>query len=283
MSEKDIAKLKAKKQALKSKLSAYNIVVWRIPENRVNTIEKIGAGGWGEVCKGTVDVAIKKLHEEIVTPRSIERMERELKLLAEVQHPNLVQVVGAIFEGGAPRIVIELLDTNLRVAYQEKKLWEGNRLSIFKDIARALDYLHQRYEPIIHRDVSAPNVLLQEMPNHQWKGKVSDLGSANFLQHARTAAEGAIIYSPPEVIPQTYSFDTVPPPQTVKIDVFSFGIVMAEVTISLIPENLREILPQLQREHPALYQLIDQCIKRDPTDRPKMAEVLVELNKMAPF
>ncbi len=199
---------------------------------------RIGTGGWGEVLEGTVRVAVKRLHEQIAVPIYIEKMEREMRLLAEVRHPNLVQFIGAIFDEqnqanrSPPLIVTELLDMNLRQAYETNQLVQGNRLSIFIDIAQALDYLHKRYDPIIHRDVSAPNVLLQQMPNHQWKGKVSDLGSANFVQHARTMGEGAIVYSPPELIPQLFAR---PPPQTVKIDVYSYGVVLAEV----MPVNFR--------------------------------------------
>ncbi len=205
-----------------------------------------------------------------------------MRLLAEVRHPNLVQFIGAVFDQSPPLIITELLDMNLRQAYEENQLDPGNRLSIFMDIALALNYLHQRYDPIIHRDVSAPNVLLQRMPNHQWKGKVSDLGSANFLQHAHTMGEGAIIYSPPEVIPQPLAR---PPPQTVKIDVYSYGIVLAEVTASRFPsqDNFPEMFERIKRERPAVYELILHCIEREPSHRPSMAQVMVELNKIAPF
>ena len=209
----------------------------------------------------------------------------EMRLLAEVRHPNLVQFIGAVFDQSPPLIITELLDMNLRQAYEENQLDPGNRLSIFMDIALALNYLHQRYNPIIHRDVSAPNVLLQRMPNHQLKGKVSDLGSANFLQHAHTMGEGAIIYSPPEVIPQ--AFDPLTPPlrQSVKIDVYSYGIVLCEVTASRFPsaEHYRDMILQVQRQRPAVYELILHCTKREPSHRPSMAQVMVELNKIAPF
>ncbi len=273
-------------------LAAHNTKVWKIPANKVITGRRIGAGGWGEVLEGTLKIAIKKLHKEIAVPIHIEKMERETRLLTEVQHPNLVQFIGAIFDEqnqanrSSPLIITELLDINLRQAYEQNQLEPGNRLSIFIDIARALDYLHQRFEPIIHRDVSAPNVLLQQMPNHRWKGKVSDLGSANFLQQAQTMGEGAIIYSPPEVIPQTYDTDsdndTEPPPQTVKIDVYSYGIVVAEVTASQFPDQ-REVFRKVQRDHPQLYQLVMHCKSRNPSDRPSMAEVLMELDKLTPF
>ncbi|XP_064393790.1 uncharacterized protein LOC135341208 [Halichondria panicea] len=263
-------------------LAAHNTEVWRIPANRVITMRTIGTGGWGEVLEGTVSVAVKRLFAAIVNPRNLERLQREMMLLAEVRHPNLVQFIGAVFDQSPPLIITELLDMNLRQAYEENELDPGNRLSIFMDIALALNYLHQRYDPIIHRDVSAPNVLLQRMPNHQWKGKVSDLGSANFLQHAHTMGEGAIIYSPPEVIPQPL---VRPPPQTVKIDVYSYGIVLAEVTASRFPsqDNFPEMFERIKRERPAVYELILGCIEREPSHRPSMAQVMVELNKIAPF
>ena len=277
-----ITALRRELEGKTKELSAHNTEVWRIPANRVNTMRTIGTGGWGEVLEGTVSVAVKRLFAAIVNQRNLERLQREMMLLAEVRHPNLVQFIGAVFDQSPPLIITELLDMNLRQAYEQKQLDQGNRLSIFMDIARALNYLHQRYDPIIHRDVSAPNVLLQRMPNHQWKGKVSDLGSANFLQHAHTMGEGAIIYSPPEVMPQPL---VRPPPQTVKIDVYSYGIVLAEVTASRFPsqDNFPEMFERIKRERPAVYELILGCIEREPSHRPSMAQVMEELNKIAPF
>ncbi|XP_064393177.1 uncharacterized protein LOC135340747 isoform X2 [Halichondria panicea] len=264
-------------------LAAHNTEVWRIPANRVKMIKRIGIEGWGEVLEGTMSVAVKQLFAPIVNPLNLESLQREMMLLVEVRHPNLVQFIGAVFDQSPPLIITELLDMNLRQAYDTNQLDPGNRHSIFMDIALALDYLHQRYNPIIHRDVSAPNVLLQRMPNHQWKGKASDLGSTNFLQHAQ--AMGDIEYSPPEVIPQ--AFDPLTPPlrQSVKIDVYSYGIVLCEVTASRFPsaEHYRDMILQVQRQRPAVYELILHCTKREPSHRPSMAQVMMELNKIAPF
>ncbi len=282
------ARITALRRELEGKtkeLVAHNTEVWRIPANRVITMRTIGTGGWGEVLEGTVTVAVKRLFAAIINQHNLERLQREMMLLAEVRHPNLVQFIGAVFDQSPPLIVTELLDMNLRQAYERNQLDPGNRLSIFMDIALALDYLHQRYDPIIHRDVSAPNVLLQRMPNHQWKGKVSDLGSANFLQHAHTMGEGAIIYSPPEVMPQAADPFNPPPRQSVKIDVYSYGIVLCEVTASRFPsaEHYRDMILQVQREQPVMCELIVRCTKREPSHRPSMAQVMVELNKIAPF
>ena len=263
-------------------LAAHNAEVWRIPSNKVSTLRTIGSGGWGEVLEGTVRVAVKRMHFAILNLHNLDRLQREMRLLTEVRHPNLLQFIGAVFDQSPPLIITELLDLNLRQAYKQNYLGRGHRLTIFTDIAKALNYLHQRYNPIIHRDVSTPNILLQQMPNNGWKGKLSDLGSANFLQQAQTMGEGAIVYSPPEVIPQPFALDTEPPPQTVKIDVYSYGIVVCEVTTSQFPsqENYREMLQQVQRDHRLVYELIVQCTRRDPSDRLSMAEVLEGLKKI---
>ena len=272
-------------QGKTKELAAHSTEVWKIPTRNVSTVSEIGYGGWGAVFQGNLKVAVKRLHGEIVSSHNMEKVRREMKLLAEVQHPNLVQFIGAVFDRSPPLIVTELLDINLRQAYQQNRLEPGDRLSIFRDIARALDYLHQRYEPIIHRDVSTPNVLLLQMPDNHWKGKVSDLGSANFLRSAQTMGEGAILYSPPEVIPQAFDPLVEPPKQTVKIDVYSYGIVLCEVCTSRFPkiEDYRDMILQVQKKHPQVFELILNCTKKNPLDRTSMAEVLEELSKMNPF
>ncbi len=73
--------------------------------------------------------------------------------------------------------------------------------------------------------------------------------------------------------------------QTVKIDVYSFGIVLCEVTVSQLPtsDKYPSMIRQVQREHPPLYELIGRCTKKDPSYRPTMAEALGELNRMDTF
>ena len=66
-------------------------------------------------------------------------------------------------------------------------------------MARAINYLHQKEPPIIHRDISSGNVLLWRQGD-QWRGKVSDYGSANFIQHTMTVGPGAPSYIAPEAL-----------------------------------------------------------------------------------
>ena len=265
--------------------SLQDIEPWKISRNRVEIQARIGEGGWGSVSEGTVRVAVKKLHDLLLSQHNVDRIQREMRMLAQVRHPNLVQFIGVVLDEAAlrlqasPMIITELLEMNLRAAY-ERRL-EFNKLSIFLDVSRALNYLHSRHEPIIHRDISAPNVLLEALPNHTWKGKLSDLGSANLAKLARTLAEGAIIYAAPETFPhQAHSPRGPKPQQTTKVDVYSFGVLLCEVGTSRFPDpdHYEDMLGQVQREWPSLHALIVSCTQYNPDERPTMAEVHTTLS-----
>ena len=263
--------------------SAHDIEPWKVARAKVELGDEIARGGWGSVSEGKVRVAVKQLHMAIANERNIQRLRREMRILSQIRHPNLVQFIGAVFDEQAerllapPLIITELLDTNLRSAYERNRLSGSQKLSIFKDVAKALKYLHERHDPIIHRDVSAPNVLLEALPGGNWKGKLTDLGSANFARVAQTLAEGAIIYAAPETFPTAVANpDAPPPPQTFKIDVYSFGVMLCEVTTSRFPDQNEygDMLHQVQRTCPPMYSLIQSCTKANQDQRPVMTDVL---------
>ena len=267
-----------------------NIDAWNVSRSDVRVSRDIGRGGWGVVKQGTYGgktVAVKLPHQDLLNERLLERLKRETRLMIQIQHPNLIRIIAAVFDEAAnrltlpPMIITELLDTNLRKCYQQGTLQESNRMPVFLDVAYGLHYLHDRQEPIIHRDVSAPNVLLKALPNGMWRAKVSDFGSANLARLSVTAGDGAIIYTPPEVFPQT---DPNEPhiPHTTKIDVYSFGILMCEVVTAEQPdpEHYLDQLEQVRRSFRPLHGLIVRCTnRRSPNERPTMAAVIDELNK----
>ena len=258
---------------------------WNIPREEVETSSEIGRGAWGTVTRGTFrgqSVAVKSVHPEILDEHTIERLRREVQIMAQVRHPNLLRFIGAVLDSqvsrqSPPLIVLELLDMNLRMAYQTRRLQGSSKIPIFRDVAYALHYLHEHHEPIIHRDVSAPNVLLEALPSGMWRAKVSDFGSANLAKLARTMGEGAIIYAAPETFPRKR-----PLPQTTKIDVFSYGVLLCEVITSQMPDPERFwiMLQRVEQQWPFMHKLIDSCTNENADERPTMAEVLDQLNTL---
>ena len=177
---------------------------WVIPHDEIQITEKcLGRGGWGSVNEGTYcgcTVAVKQIHELILSPHNIRLFEREMNIASKCRHPHLLQFIGATVDEGSPLFVTELMETSLRALLEQRQLAEIEIRTISLDVARALNYLHQKKpEPIIHRDVSSANVLLWRQGD-QWRGKVSDYGTANFMQQTMTVAPGAMIYSAPEAL-----------------------------------------------------------------------------------
>ena len=188
---------------------------WVISRNEIQMKEKcLGKGGWGSVYEGSYcgcTVAVKQIHDLIVSPHNIRLFEREMNIASKCRHPHLLQFIGATNDEGNPLFVTELMEKSLRTLLEQQQLSETEIRTISRDVARALNYLHRKKpEPIIHRDVSSANVLLWRQGD-QWRAKVSDYGTANFMQQTMTVAPGAMIYSAPEALT---------PNQTVKV---SFG------------------------------------------------------------
>ena len=270
---------------------AFGLEPWKISREKIKLDKVIGGGGWGAVSKGNLKVAIKQFYPTIISSQNLARIRREMEMLARIRHPNLLQFIGVVFEDdnntdiheNPPYIITELLDMSLREAYEKDKVLEGNMYPIFQDTARALDYLHRRHEPIVHRDVSSANVLLKSLPNGMWMAKVSDLGSANLVKVAFTKNEGAIIYCAPEAFTDqtnTHSETALTP----KVDVYSYGIMLCEVINCTLPDQdkLQILLEQAKDKQPELHsQIIIKCINEDPEERPSMADVLTKLDTLS--
>ena len=274
----------------RSQSTPREIEFWNVPRSDVKIECEIGRGGWGSVSKGTFHgqaVAIKQLYSEIMSEDHVSRLHREVRVMAQVRHPNLLLFIAAVFDERVdplhpPLIITELLDVDLRKAYRANMVMSNNLLSIFQDVACALNYLHCLREPIIHRDLSAPNVLLEAMANHRWKAKVSDFGSANIAKLAQTAAEGAIMYSAPECLPEELRGPNAPNlPQTPKIDVYSYGVLLCEVVTCTLPEKLGQLKMEMKQQSSSLHSLAEACTKYYPAERPTITYVIDELSKLS--
>ena len=184
---------------------------WVISRDEIHLTDKcLGVGGWGKVFLGRFrgcPVAVKQIHELILSPHNRRLFEREMNIASRCRHPCLLQFIGATNDEGTPLFVTELMEISLRGLLERRQLSNAEITAISLDVALALNYLHKSKPPIIHRDVSSANVLLWQQGD-LWRGKVSDYGTANFMQQTMTVAPGAMIYSSP---------DALTPNQTVKV------------------------------------------------------------------
>ena len=263
---------------------------WNVQRREVVLNKKVGQGAWGTIHKGVFrgqKVAVKCAHEDLLHTNTIDQLKREIRIMAHVQHPNLVRLIAAVVDESverrteSPLLVLELMDTDLRLAYQKRvvDLKRETLVSIFQDVAYALHYLHERHQPIIHRDVSAPNVLLKK-DHGVWRAKLSDFGSANLAKYCKTIATGAVIYSAPETFPPRDPYN--PPKQTTKIDVYSYGYLMAESIAKEMPspENRVMMLLKISREWAPMHDIITACTEYEPERRLTMTQVLEKLHSM---
>ena len=196
---------------------------WIIPRDQIQLTEKfLGKGGWGSVFEGKYcgcTVAVKQIYEELLnlSPYNRELFEREMNIASRCRHPCLLQFIGATNDEESPLFVTELMESSLRKLLEQRSLSRAEVAVISLDVARALNYLHQKKpRPIIHRDISSANVLLWRQAD-QWRGKVSDYGAANFMQQTMSVCLGAVIYSAPEALTKK---------QTVKVCRLLFYICM---------------------------------------------------------
>ena len=286
---------------------------------------EIGAGAYGSVCEVALPRAIcaaKEIHEILLDPSRISSEEirrvkaqfvRECQLMSTLRHRKIVQFLGVTFFPGSrlPALVMERLQTSLHDLLAPDPLLPqkppsdatspffklGLMCSILNDVANGLAYLqaHQP-SPIIHRDLTARNVLLDS----EMVAKIADLGMARIMPHKKAATmtkgPGTLVYMPPEAMAhleqphhdQVAKYDA-------SIDIFSFGVVAIFTLTQTFPCNLLAanyrsgcrliartelerrqgymgmIYNQLSNKHP-LLQMIEGCLDF-PEKRPRIHEV----------
>jgi serine/threonine protein kinase len=277
-------------------------------EKATNNYDKsrvLGQGGYGTVYKGVLPnnkvVAIKK--SKISDQRQIEQFINEVIVLTQINHRNVVKLLGCCLETEVPLLVYEFITNGtLSDHIHNKSLasslsWE-KRLKIAAETAGALAYLHfSTSMPIIHRDVKTSNILLDD----NYMAKVSDFGASRLIpldqKQLTTLVQGTFWYLDPEYF---YTNQL-----TEKSDVYSFGVVLAELLtgnealsfnrpendrnlalyfVSAIKEDrLLQILEHNIvnegniQELKEVANLAKKCLSIKGEDRPTMKEVAMEL------
>jgi serine/threonine protein kinase len=271
-------------------------------ENRV-----IGQGGFGTVYKGILKgkkvVAIKK--SKLSDASQVEQFINEIILLSQINHRNVVKLLGCCLETEVPLLVYEFVPNGTlfnRIHGLIPLLWK-DRIQIAADIAGALAYLHSAASPpIIHRDIKSTNILLDET----YTAKISDFGASRSVPldqtHVTTAVQGTFGYLDPEYF-TTHQL-------TEKSDVYSFGVVLAELWLREKPISfdrpvevqslaayfnmiiskgqgqLAQVMEPYAVEDAGLEQieavgkLTDRCLSWKGEERPTMREVASELERL---
>lgn len=220
---------------LKQELTPY-VIKQELIDETDNT--RIGNGAYGVISRvkycGT-PCALKELHAFLLPQQHerdtdngsqiVEKFCKEIKLLSEIRHPNFVRFIGVCFRKNSPFpvLVMELMHTSVtqclgQYACDKQKFPLSTKLFILQDVARALVYLHSQNPPIVHRDLTANNVLLTS----NMTAKLADLGVAkiidpNLSQRSTTQCPGTVVYMPPEALQEHPIYGT-------EIDVYSFGV-----------------------------------------------------------
>ncbi|XP_021723600.1 cysteine-rich receptor-like protein kinase 10 isoform X3 [Chenopodium quinoa] len=198
--------------------------------NNFSNDNKLGQGGFGTVYKGTLangqEIAVKRLSK--VSSQGAEEFKNEVVLIANLQHRNLVKLLGFCLAGEEKSLVFEFvpnksLDYFLFDARKQGELKWSARYEIIKGIARGLLYLHQDSQlRIIHRDLKSGNILLDANMNP----KIADFGLARISEveqsvNATTRIVGTYGYMAPEYAMHGQF--------SVKSDVYSFGVLVLEI------------------------------------------------------
>ena len=269
---------------------------------------QIGRGANGRILEAKwegIAVAVKEIHSIFMNEVSDLEFQsfkrsflRECEQSSRLRHPNVVRFFGIYHPPGArvPSLVMERLHYSLTSLLENNAVVSiGTKISIIKDVALGLRYLHTHNPPIIHRDLSSNNVLLSK----GMEGKIGDLGTARLVDPRRqsrmTKAPGTVDFMPPEALEDVTNIC-----YGKELDVFSFGCVMLHTLSHQWPtpsqaviinpetglvtggrtesERRSQYFERIDRSRSdVLIPLIENCLNNLPKNRPSIVRVCDQL------
>ncbi|XP_064389638.1 uncharacterized protein LOC135337606 isoform X4 [Halichondria panicea] len=277
----------------------------------------LGTGSYGSVQEVMINgevYAAKKIHEVLLetderggVANIAGNYHRECRLMARIRHPNITQFIGLCFVTGSrlPLLVMERLDSSLdNLLESTPNIPLSVCQYILVCVARGLLHLHR--ESVVHRDLTARNVLLTA----SLRAKITDFGNSRIvnlepgrLARTLTRFPGTLVYMPPEALSDRGHSVYGP-----SLDVFSFGVLQLFALTQVFPGDLlaptysdpnnpdhllarseferRGLYTALLerslaggREHP-LFGLVRECLANTPERRPTTAELLSSLEEV---
>ncbi|MEL7060849.1 MAG: protein kinase [Acidobacteriota bacterium] len=261
---------------------------------RYQVVERLGAGGMGEVFLA-IDrrldrqVAVKRLRSNVLGEDSLRRLAREAQMVAQLNHPCVVQLYDSLNHAGDELLVMEYVPgTDLRTMLRDGSLSPVRLAAIGRDVAYGLAAAHER--GILHRDLKVENILVTPTG----RAKIADFGVAKSLEAdealtATGATPGTLRALSPEQV-RGEALDE-------RSDLFSLGVLLYEAATCRTPfsgstpyvvlesivrrphYSVRELAPELPE---SLSRLIDSLLEKDPADRPLSArDVASDLEMLA--
>ena len=237
-------------------------------------------------------VVIKVLNPALAATVSIQRFQREIMVVAKLNHPNIVPILSAGEVDGLPYFIMPYIEgESLRGRIVRGPLSLRETVAILKDVSRALAYSHS--QGIVHRDMKPDNVLLAGTA-----AVVTDFGVAKAVSAARDrgvaygqtiTGVGISLGTPQYMAPEQAAAD---PNADHRVDIYALGIVAYEMLVgsppfhgrtpqALLAAQLTELPPPLSSRRydvpVALNEMVMQCLEKDPADRPKSAQDLVRI------
>ena len=245
---------------------------------RYEIVKSIGEGGMANVYLANdkiLDrkVAIKVLRGDLANDEKfIRRFQREAQSVANLSHPNIVEVYDVEEEEGQHYIVMEYIDgkTLKQLLQKRGSLTLSEVIDIMLQLTDGLAHAHDAY--IIHRDIKPQNIMIQD----DGLVKITDFGIAmalNATQLTQTnSVMGSVHYLPPEQANGKSS--------TIKSDIYSLGILMYELITGSVPfkgdnaveialKHLKEKIPSIRRQNPTIPQSVENIVLRATAKNPK--------------
>ena len=245
---------------------------------RYEIVKSIGEGGMANVYLANdkiLDrkVAIKVLRGDLANDEKfIRRFQREAQSVANLSHPNIVEVYDVEEEEGQHYIVMEYIEgkTLKQLLQKRGSLTLSEVIDIMLQLTDGLAHAHDAY--IIHRDIKPQNIMIQD----DGLVKITDFGIAmalNATQLTQTnSVMGSVHYLPPEQANGKSS--------TIKSDIYSLGILMYELITGSVPfkgdnaveialKHLKEKIPSIRRQNPTIPQSVENIVLRATAKNPK--------------
>ncbi|XP_067932204.1 tyrosine-protein kinase CSK-like isoform X2 [Watersipora subatra] len=256
---------------------------WVLQKKDLQKEEIIGQGEFGDVYKGVyrgTPVAIKSLKE---MTRAAQTFLREAQLMTELQHPNLVLLMGVMNDADNILIITEYLSKGNLVDYLRTRgrsvITKVDQINFACDVCKGMAYLEEK--KLVHRDLAARNILIHE----NGMAKVSDFGLARHADMFQDGGKFPIKWTAPEAL-RNNTF-------TSKSDVWSFGVLLWELysfgrnpypripqgdVMALVEKGYRMESPEsCPRE---IFTIMSDCWSLDAKARPDFRILLPKFEKL---